>query len=70
MRRQLRSRRRRVRQKKTKRRLLNRYDFVYAGGDNINQAFQNLDKSAPPLINNLSAELNKILQQQINQIIK
>ena len=61
--------RRRVRRKKQKDGFLNRYNFPYAGQDTINQAFKNLDKSAPPLINNLSTELNKILEHWINQII-
>ena len=70
MRRYLRSCRRRTWQKRQKGGFLKKYDFAYAGRDTINQAFKNLKKSAPPLINNLSAELNKILEQQINQIIK
>ena len=65
MRRQLRSRRRPVRRKRQKGGFLNRSDFAYAGRDTINQAFKNLDKSAPPLINNLSAELSKILEQNL-----
>ena len=69
MRRLLRTRRRRVRRRRQKDSFLNRYDFAYAGRDVMNQAFKNLEKSAPPLINNLSAELNKILEQRINQII-
>ena len=66
---QLKSLRRRVRRKKQKGGFLNRYEFAYAGRDTINQAFKNIDKSAPPLTNNLSAELNKILEQRTNQII-
>ena len=46
----------------------NRYDVAYAGRDTINQAFKNLDKSAPPLNKNFSGEVNKILEQSINQI--
>ena len=43
------------RRKKRKRRwqkgvFLNRYDFAYAGRDAVNQAFKNLDKSAPGLL--------------------
>ena len=47
---------------------LNRYDFAYAGRNVTNQSFKNLDKSAPALIKNLSGEVNKILEQRINQI--
>ena len=67
--RKLRWRKKRIRRKKQKGEFLNRYDFAYAGRDTIKQAFQNLDKTAPPLIQNLSAELNKILEQRIKQII-
>ena len=70
MRKNLRSRRRHVRRKRQKCGFLNRYDFAYADRDTINQAFKNLDKSASHLINDLSAELNKILEQRINQVIK
>ena len=49
--------------------LFNRYDFAYAGRDTVNQAFKNLDKSAPALIQNLSGELNNILEQRIHQLI-
>ena len=62
------------RRKKRKRRLqkggvLNRYDFAYAGRDFLNQDFQNLDKTAPALIQNLKGELNDVLQQRIHQVI-
>ena len=60
MRRKLRRQKRHVRRKKQKGGFLNGYDFAYAGRDNINQAFKNLDKSATSLIQNLDAELNKI----------
>ena len=52
--------------KKKKRRqkggFLNRYDFAYAGRDVVNQAFKNLDKTAPALIQNLKGELYDVLQ--------
>ena len=67
--RKLRRRKNRIRRKKQKGEFLNRYDFAYTGRDTIKHAFQNLDKTAPPLIQNLSAELNKILEQRIKQII-
>ena len=70
MRRKLRWQKKRIRRKKQKGGFLNRYDLAYAGRDTINQVFKNLDKSAPPLVQNLSAELNQILEQRINQIIK
>ena len=66
MRRKLRRQKRHVRRKNQKDGFLNRYDFAYAGRDSINQAFKNLDKSAPPLIQKLAAELNKILEQRIS----
>ena len=62
------------RRKKRKRRrqkggFLNRYNFAYAGRDVVNQAFKNLDKTAPALIQNLKGELNDVLQQRIHQVI-
>ena len=61
------------RKKRTKRRqkggFLNKYDFSYAGRDVVNQAFKNLDKAAPALIQNLKGELNDVLQQRIHQVI-
>ena len=48
---------------------LNRYDFACAGKDVVNQAFKNLDKTAPALIQNLKGELNDVLQQRIHQVI-
>ena len=62
------------RRKKRKRRrqkggFLNRCDFAYAGRDVVNQAFKNLDKTAPALIQNLKGELNDVLQQRIHQVI-
>ena len=49
--------------------VLKRYDFAYAGRDAVNQAFKNLDKTAPALIQNLKGELNDALQQRIHQVI-
>ena len=48
---------------------LNRYDFASVGRDVVNQAFKNLDKTAPALIQNLKSELNDVLQQKIHQVI-
>ena len=48
---------------------LNRYDFAYTGRDVVNQAFKNLDKTAPALIQNLKGKLNDFLQQRIHQVI-
>ena len=45
---------------------LNRYDFVYAGRDVINQA----GKVAPKIINQATGEINKIPQQRIDQTIR
>ena len=44
---------------------LNRYDFVYAGRDTVNQ----VGEIAPGLIKNASSEINNITQQRINQVI-
>ena len=63
---QTRKKRKRRRQKGG---FLNRYDFAYAGRDVVNQAFKNLDKTAPALIQNLKGELNDVLQQRIHQVI-
>ena len=61
------------RKKRKKRRqkdgFLNGYDFVYAGRNVVNQAFKNLDKIAPALIQSLKGELNNVLQQRIHQVI-
>ena len=61
------------RKKRKKRRekvgFLNRYDFAYTGRGVVNQAFKNLDKTAPTLIQNLKGELNDVLQQRIHQVI-
>ena len=73
MRRNLRQEKQRcIRRKKYKQRggFLNRYDFAYTGQDTVNQAFKNLDKSAPPLLKNLSGEVNKVLEQRINLITR
>ena len=64
-------RRRRLRQKiRQSEGFLNRYDFAYAGRDTINQALKILNSSAPALVQNLSGELNKILEERIAQLIK
>ena len=64
----LKDKRKRKRQRQ-KSGFLNRYDFAYAGRDTINQAFKNLDKSTPALIQNLKGEFNDVLQQRIHQVI-
>ena len=53
----------RVKRKRQKGGLLNRYDFAYAGRDTVNQTFKNLNETAPRLIKDLSKELNKITEQ-------
>ena len=65
MRRKIKRQKKRARCKnqRQKRGFLNKYDFAYAGQDTINQAFKNLDKTAPALIQNLKGELNDVLQQ-------
>ena len=45
---------------------LNRYDFVYAGRDTVNQ----VGKIAPKIINQATGEINKIAQQRIDQVIR
>ena len=52
-----------------KRWFLNRCDFAYAGRDVLNQAFKNLNKTAPVLIQNLKGEPNDVLQQRIHQVL-
>ena len=42
---------------------------MYAGRDVVNQAFKNLHKTAPALIQNLKDKLNDVLQQRIHQVI-
>ena len=54
----------------TKRWFLNRCNFAYGRRDDVNQAFKNLDKTAPALIQNLKGELNDVLQQGIHQVIR
>ena len=60
---------RRKKRRRQKGCFLNRYDFAYAGRDVVNQAFKNLDKTAPALIQNVKGELNDVLQQRIHQLI-
>ena len=45
---------------------LNRYDFVYASRDTVNQ----VGKIAPGIINKATSDINKIAQQRIDQAIK
>ena len=48
---------------------LNRYDFAYTGRDTINQAFKNLNKTAPKLISQTSKEVDKIVEARKRQLI-
>ena len=48
---------------------LNRYDFAYAGKDTVNQAFKNLNSTAPALMKQLMDQVNNVAQQRIEQII-
>ena len=59
MRRKIKRQKKRARGKKQRQKggFLNRYDFAYAVRDTINQAFKNLDKTAPALIQNLKGDL-------------
>ena len=45
---------------------LNRYDFAYAGRDTVNQ----VGKIAPGIINKATADISKIAQQRIDQVIR
>ena len=45
---------------------LNRYDFAYTGRDTVNQ----VGKIAPGIINKATSDINKIVQQRIDQAIK
>ena len=57
-----------TRKRKNKRQygsFLNRYDFVYAGRDTVNQAA----KVAPEIIKAATKDINKFAEQRINQII-
>ena len=45
---------------------LNRYDFAYAGRDVVNQ----VGKVAPGIINKATADINKIVQERIDQAIR
>ena len=42
------------------------YDFAYAGRDTVNQ----VGKIAPGIINKATSDINKIVQQRIDQAIK
>ena len=48
---------------------LNRYDFAYAGRDTVNQAFKNLNQTAPDLTKQLTNEVNNVAQQRLDQAI-
>ena len=48
---------------------MNRHDFAYAGRDTVNQAFKNLNNTAPKLISQTSKEVSKIAEARIKQVI-
>ena len=48
---------------------LNKYDFVYAGRDTVNQAMKGLDALAPKVIGQASKEIDKITEGRIRQVI-
>ena len=54
-----------ISKKKQRKAFLNRYDFAYDGRDIVNQ----LGKVAHGVIKSASSDINKIVQQKINQII-
>ena len=45
---------------------LNRYGFAYAGRDVVNQ----VGKVAPKMITQATAEINKIAQERIDQVVR
>ena len=45
---------------------MNRYDFVYAGRDTVNQ----VGKRAPKIITKATADINKIAKERIDQIVR
>ena len=45
---------------------LNRYDFAYAGRDNVNQ----VGKIAPKIITKATADIKKIAKERIDQIVR
>ena len=45
---------------------MNRYDFAYAGRDVVNQ----VGKVAPSIINKATADINRIVQERIDQAIR
>lgn len=45
---------------------MNRYDFLYAGRDVVNQA----GKIAPGIFNKATSDINKIAKERIDQVIK
>ena len=48
---------------------LDRYDFAYTGRYTVNQAFKNLNSTAPALMKQLTDQVNNVAQQRIEQII-
>ena len=47
---------------------LNRYDFAYAGRDTVNQASKQLNVLAPKLLDQLTAGLDKVSANRVNQL--
>ena len=45
---------------------LNRYDFAYAGRDTVNQ----LGKIAPKITTKATSDINKIVKERIDQIVR
>ena len=56
----------RKRRRRQARGFLSGYDFAYAGRDTVNQ----VGKIAPGIINNATADIDKIAKQRINQVIR
>ena len=48
---------------------LSKYGFAYAGRDTVNQAYKNLNSTAPALMKQLTDQVNIAAQQTLEQAI-
>ena len=48
---------------------LNRYDFAYAERDTVNQAFKDLNSTAPGLMKQLTDQVHNVAEQRIRQVL-
>ena len=58
----------RYRRKRQRGGFLNRYDFAYAGRDTVNQTSKHLNVLAPMLLDQLTAGLDKVSANRVNQL--